>query len=557
MSAPVRTPSPPTGTASVRGAPRLAGCGSLARMALRRDRVRLIVWALLTLGILVSLVSSVVRNQQTLAQRQEYAAHIGDSAAAAAFSGPLYGLTTKGGIAVAEALTIIMFGMALGSLLLIVRYTRTDEETGRAELIASTGVSRYGRLAAAVVVVGGADLVLGAVSTLIMLAFGLPAPGCVAFGLVLTLVGWTFAGVGALFAQVFQHSRTAMGTSVAVFGAALVLRAIGDAGLIADGRSPLRYLSWASPLGWAFEVRPYAGERWWVAALMFALAVVLVGAAAALVVRRDIDAGLIPARLGRARATPRFGSAWGLAWRLQRGGIAGWGVGIALFAGVFGSFAVEMDDMARSGGSVDLLARLGGSRVPSDSWIAWTLSLAGMVSAIYVVSAVLRLRAEEDGLRTEMVLATAVGRRKWCAAHLVTAAVGVTVIMVASGLVAGLVHGLRADDLGGQLPRVLGGALVQVPAALLMAAVAFAVHAFLPRLTALAWVAVVGAVLLTQIGASLRFDQAVLDISPFTHAPKAPAAPVHAAPLLWFLGSAVLLAAAGLYRVGRRDIGVS
>ncbi|QFG24808.1 ABC transporter permease [Actinomadura sp. WMMB 499] len=552
--------------AADRQAPRTArrtvlpsGTGALVRLALRRDRIRLSVWTLLTLFLLISLVSGVAGTYDTAAERLDYAGSIGGSAAAAAFSGPLYGLDTTGGIAVAESGTIVLLSVAVGSLLLAVRYTRTEEETGRAELVAAAPVGRHAGLAAALVVVGGGGLLIGAVSAALMALTGLGAAGSVAFGLALTLVGWVFTGVGTVTAQVFQHARTATGAAAAVLGAALTLRAVGDAARVGgDGESGLGVLSWLSPLGWAFEIRPFAGERWWAAALPLAAAMAAVALAAALQRRRDVDAGLIPARHGSERAAPWLGSALGLAWRLQRGALLGWGAGIALFAAAFGAFAVEMADMVSGDDSADVIVRLGGSGgALADSWIAWTLSIAGMLAAVYAVAAVLRMRAEEAEQRAEPVLATAVGRRGWAAGHLVVAALGAAAITLASGALVGLVHGLRAGDLGGQLPRVLGASLVQIPAALLMAGAAFAVVAFAPRLATAAWVLVVGALLLTQVGAALELSQAALNISPFTHTPKVPGSDVDAVPLLAFLGGAALLAAAGAHRIRHRDIGTA
>ncbi|SNT52150.1 ABC-2 type transport system permease protein [Actinomadura meyerae] len=555
--APATAPPRPEAGRRARRGPDLAGAGALTRMMLRRDRIRLAVWPLLTLGILASLVNGVTSGYQDAGERRTYADNLGDSAAAAAFSGPLYELTELGGIVVAESLTIVMFAVALAGMLLAVRYTRAEEETGRAELVSSAAVGRQGRLATALAVAGGLGLLAGLLSAVLTAAFGLPVAGSIAYGLAVTLVGWFFAGIGVLFAQVFEHSRAAAGASAGVFGASIVLRAIGDASLVAEPGGALRHLSWASPFGWAFQARPFTGERWWVLLLPLAGTVLAVAAAAALGVRRDVGAGLIPARPGRATATDRFGTAWALAWRLQRGAMTGWAVGVALFAVAFGSFAIEMRDMAEPGGdSADLLARLGGSSSPADGWIAWTLSIAGMAAAVYTVSAVQRLRAEEDALRTDMVLATAVPRGRWSAAHLAVTALGAAAIMIAAGALTGLVYGLRADDLGGQLPRVLGGALVQVPAALLTAAVAYAFHAYLPRLTSAVWALVIGAVLLTQLGAGLKLDQAALDLSPFTHTPKAPGGHVDAMPLLWFTGIAAVLVALASYRLRRRDIGV-
>ena len=94
-----------------------------------------------------------------------------------------------------------------------------------------------------------------------------------------------------------------------------------------------------------------------------------------------------------------------------------------------------------------------------------------MLAAGYAVQATLRLRAEEAGRRAEPVLATAVAADRWAGSHLVVAAAGSAAVLAVGGLLAGLAYGLRAGDMGGELPRVLGGALVQLPAVWVMAGV--------------------------------------------------------------------------------------
>jgi ABC-2 type transport system permease protein len=75
-----------------------------------------------------------------------------------------------------------------------------------------------------------------------------------------------------------------------------------------------------------------------------------------------------------------------------------------------------------------------------------------------------------------------------------------------------------------------------------------------PRLAPAAW-GVAGAVLLIGwVGPALDVPQAVLDISPFGHLPKLPGGSMQWAPVLVLLGVAVVLTAAGLVGVRRRDM---
>jgi ABC-2 type transport system permease protein len=202
-----------------------------------------------------------------------------------------------------------------------------------------------------------------------------------------------------------------------------------------------------------------------------------------------------------------------------------------------------------------MLARLGGAGSITDIYLAAILSWLGMLAAGYAVQATLRLHAEETELRAEQVLATAVPRIGWAGSHLLVAAVGSAVVLATGGLVAGLAHGLRAGDLGGQLPRVLGGALVQLPAVWVMAGIGAALFGLLPRLMVGGTWAILGIVLfITTLGEPLQLAQWTLDLSPFAHLPRLPAAAFTATPLAWLAVLALALGAAGLAGFRRRDL---
>jgi putative exporter of polyketide antibiotics len=59
---------------------------------------------------------------------------------------------------------------------------------------------------------------------------------------------------------------------------------------------------------------------------------------------------------------------------------------------------------------------------------------------------------------------------------------------------------------------------------------------------------------ITTLGEPLRLDQWTLDLSPFAHLPRLPAAAFTATPLAWLLATAAVLAAAGLAGFRRRDL---
>jgi ABC-2 type transport system permease protein len=341
-----------------------------------------------------------------------------------------------------------------------------------------------------------------------------------------------------------------------VLGGTWLLRVAGDLSDQAGGS--FGWLSWLSPTGWAHRIRPFAGEQWWVLGLAVALTAVLALAAVVLSARRDVGAGLLADRPGPATAAPGLRSPLALAWRLHRGLLAAWTVGFAVVGLVLGSAGSSVGDLVGDNQSLeDIFTRMGGKAGIVDAYLASVMGILGLMAAGYAIQATLRLRAEETSGRAEPVLAGAVGRLQWAASHLVFSALGSAAALVAAGLTCGLGFGLGAGEVGRDLPRVLGAALVQLPAVWVLAAVAVALVGLAPRLAAVAWGALAACVLLALVGAALQLDQWVMDLSPFTHVPRLPGATAEVAPLVALAAVAVALAAAGLAGLRRRNIPVA
>ncbi len=170
------------------------------------------------------------------------------------------------------------------------------------------------------------------------------------------------------------------------------------------------------------------------------------------------------------------------------------------------------------------------------------------------MQATLRLRAEESSGRLEPLLATRVGRIRWAFSHLVFAVLGTALLLAVAGAAAGLAYGVQIHDVGGQVSRMTGAALVQVPAAWVLAGLGAALFGLAPRLSALTWAGLILCVVLLELGAILGLSQWVVDVSPFAHVPKLPGSPFTVAPLLWLLGIGAALTAGGLAGFRRRDI---
>jgi ABC-2 type transport system permease protein len=224
---------------------------------------------------------------------------------------------------------------------------------------------------------------------------------------------------------------------------------------------------------------------------------------------------------------------------------------------VLGALATDVVGMVNTTNARELFEKLGGAQGIVDSFLATELAMMGIIVSIYVVQALLVVRHEETGLHAEPLLATGLSRSRWFAGHVVVAIGGAALILAAGGATAGLAHGARVHDVGGQLPRMLFGALLQLPAVAVVGAITAAAIGLVPRLAWLGWAALVGFLLIGELGPLLRLGQPVLDVSPFTHVPKlpSPGETVAVAPVVWLTVVAAGIAAAGFAGLRRRDIG--
>ncbi|GLZ05620.1 exporter of polyketide antibiotics [Actinomadura sp. NBRC 104412] len=522
-----------------------AGTGTMLRFLLRRERF-LLPWWLLGATFLFAYQSvgsqSVYDTPQDLANLRET---LGANAAVVAMSGPQELLETIGGEVVFEVFAFLSVVVALMNMFLVGRHTRTEEETGRAELIRSARVGRRAPVTAALCLAAIADLALGLLVVLAGIGTGLPAGGSLVLGAAVAVVGLFFAGLAAAAMQVFQGARAAYGSVALALGAAFALRAIGDVGGGA--------VSWASPIGWGQRTFPYVENRWWPLLFPLAGAALLAAAGFALLDRRDFGAGLVAQREGRPAAPRSLGSPLGLAWRLQRGTLAGWAAGLALLGVGFGSIGDTVTEFVQD--NPEVADFLGGRANLIDSYFAFSFVAVALLAAAYGVVSAMRLRAEETSGRAEPILATKVSRLWWLSGHLVVTLAGTLALLVVSGLGMGVAYALAASD-PGQIPRLMGASLVHVPAVWLLVGLTVLGLGWLPRAAAaVAWVVFAYCVFIAMFSDAIDLPGWTKAVSPFAHTPELPLESLTATPLAVTAAVLAALLAGGYLGLRRRDLG--
>ncbi|MFI7226369.1 ABC transporter permease [Nonomuraea angiospora] len=519
----------------------MTGTLTLIRLILRRDRVLLPVWIAISALLPASIASATSDLYADQAARDAFAAASASNPAQLATRGHIYDASVGGLTAWTLGSSLALIG-GLVSILLLTRHTRVEEETGRRELLSSGVIGRHAPLAAALAVVLAANLLLGLLSVVPLIASGLPAGSSLLFGLSTAGGGWAFAAVAAVTAQLTASSGTARGIAIAVGGLLFALRSLADTGGIG-------WLAWLTPFGWVRLTKPYAGDHWWVLGLIAVAVAAAATAAFALSTRRDVAGGLVPIRQGPA--TGGLPGAFGLAGRLHRGTVAGFAIGFGLLGALLGVSARGLDTQLDTPQFQQLAATVGGAGARiSDVFFTFVMYvLSQLVTGAALVSA-LRARSEEAAGRAELLLSTPVGRLRWALSHLVFAVVSPALLLAVLGAAAGLTY-------DGDVARVAGATLAYLPAVWTVVGIATLLFGLLPRLAAaVSWTAL-GLFLVVDLLAEFNLATGVvLNLSPFVHVPAMllGGSSSAVAPLLGLTAVAVALAAAGLAFLRRRNL---
>lgn len=531
---------------------RLEFTGTLAllRLALRRDRVVIPAWSALYLAYTVGGTAAAVALYPDAASRLEAAGAVNNMPALVAMYGRVWDPTSLGSVAMMKPIGFGGVFAAVFAILLVIRHTRADEESGRLELLAAQPLGRLAPAASALLLVAALMSVFAVINGLGVTAAGLPTEGAWAFALSVSLTGLHFGAIALFYVQITQSARTANVLALCELAFAFILRGSADA---AGDASATAWWGWLSPLGWQAQVRAFAGDTLTPLLLFIGSLLIVVPWALHLARTRDHDAGLLPQRDGRAAATPRLRSVFALALRLQRGLLIGLVVSYAFMSLLLGSIVSNIGAMLDSPGMQEFVRKLGGPGSLVDSFTSFELAFAGIMTAVCGITMARRLGVEEQAGRIEPLLGTAVSRSRVLGAFAGVTLLGTTLLQIVLGLGFGIANGAQLQDYSG-LPATLGAAAVYLPAVWVITGIAYLLLALAPGWTNAGWLLIGFVILIDEFGPMFSWPSAVLNLSPFQHVPHLPAASMSWPPTLALLGVSVLLGLASAHHYRRRDI---
>jgi ABC-2 type transport system permease protein len=353
-------------------------------------------------------------------------------------------------------------------------------------------------------------------------------------------------GVGALSSQLAPTRRGALQIGAGVLGVALLAR------MVADTAGSLSGLRWVTPLGWAEELRPFAGPRPLLLLAPALAAALMLVAAERISQRRDVGAGLLPAR---DRAAPSFTllfSPAALALRMLRGGLLAWLAGIAAVALILGVLADSVAS-ALSSSVQGQLAKLGAAANTAESFLGFAFLFFVLGLSLFACFQLAAAREEETEQRLETLLALPVSRGRWFAERLALAAAAICGLALAAGAVTWA--GAASQGVDVAFGRMLGAGLNCVPAAALFLGAGALALALLPRAgTAVAYGLVGAAFMWETVGSLLGAPRWLLALSPFHDLALVPAEPFRPVAAAIMVALAALVSAAAVRVFERRDL---
>jgi len=520
---------------------------AIARRAFADGRVRTLSFAALFAFMAYVNVSGYEHSFPTLRDKLEFVRSFGNDASVRLFYGQPYDLLHAGGyVAWRVGGAGAIFAAAWG-LLAAVRALRTEEDAGRWELLLAGTVRRRTAYLAVLAAIGGGWLVLWLGMWLGCAGGGLALGGSAYLALAALTPALVFAGVGALVSQVAPTRRLALELGMVVLLVALVLR------VVADTSSGAQWLRWATPLGWAEELRAFADPRPFVLLLPLAASAALLWAAGAIALRRDVGSGLIASHDRRAPRLRLLSSPAAHALRLERGSLIGWLVGLGLFAFIFGVLSTTFEGARLSRTVRQELARYGIAVLTPSGVLGFYFLFFVLAISLFACAQVVAARREEAGQQLETLLSLPVGRRRWLAGRLAIALGGAVVLALFAALLSWA--GARSQGADVSLPDMLGAGANCLPATLLFLALSALAFGAWPRATSGIAYGLVSVAFVWQLfGAALGAPAWLLGLSPFHHVGLVPAQDFKALAAAIMLALATLALAAAFALFARRDL---
>ncbi|TSI10671.1 ABC transporter permease [Lysinibacillus sp. BW-2-10] len=497
------------------------GTGPLIKLIFRAQRFKMITWIVGIVLVTLSVAFSYPNVYQDDVSKKGFALTM-QNPAMVAMLGPGYDeadyLITVGTQFAHEMLIFTIIAVAVMNILLVGSSTRTDEETGRIEVIRSLPIGRLAYLAASLIVTCIANIsiiLLTGLGIYLLNIEGITFESALLYGVILGVGGLLFTAITAFLAQISSTSRGTTGLAFSVLVVAYLVRAIGDV-----SSEPFALIS---PLGWLVRTEVFIENAWWPIMLSLLFSVIFAVVAFYLNSIRDIDAGFLPTRKGKKNATAFTKTVFGLAFRLQTMKMIAWGFGIFALGASFGAVLGDLETYFSDMEFLALFMSQSTDFSMTEQFISLLMAIMSLICSIPVVMTILKLKSEEHHNRTENFYSRAVSRNHVLGSYMVLAIFESIfyLLLLAIGLWSTGITMMKEPI---SLSTATSGAFVYLPALWFMMGLAVMLYGVKPKIISLIWGYVAFCFIVVYLAGMLEFPQWLMNFSVFEVIPNIPAA---------------------------------
>lgn len=539
----------------------MAGLSVLLALIWRRDRVKLpLILTLLIASLLamVPLLRDIYGDADSLMTMY---ATFGVNPAGLFMTGPM-DAPSFGAFMTVE--TVLWWGLVIAFIntTLIVRHTRHNEEIGAQELILSGRTHRGTSLVAAMTTALVVNLIIavGIGGGIQLTNPGWGASESWLYGLAFGAFGLVWAAIASVVAQLVEAGRSANSILATLIGVGFILRGIGDflGSADASGQHQPAIISSFSPFGWMQATRSLTDPEWWPLVITLLVSVVMFGLALWLLGKRDVGAGILPSRRGRARASALLGKPFGLSLRLQRNIFVGWLVGVLVMVGTIGALVPQMSDVySDSEQLMTMIEAIGGVGEMFPSFMSAMLAIVSLMIFAYALQGLMRLRGEEVSGHLESILSTRLSKVSWLTQHVMIVVLGgVIMLLVAGSSLAFITNAM--SDISLDVWQYSLASLSYLSILLVFVGLYVLLFGLLPRLASVvSWVYFGFVAFASWLGPILQLDESIMRLSVMHHIASPPVEEVAIWPLVITssLGLVMIIIGMSLWR--SRDLGSS
>ncbi|MFD2132057.1 ABC transporter permease [Pseudogracilibacillus auburnensis] len=524
-------------------------CGTLMRFLIRRDRIRIPIW-IASFILITFLVAEAFHRLYTTEIERQGMAETMKNPAMIAMVGPGYGLDnyTIGAMMAHQMLLFTAIVVAIMSILLVTRHTRSDEEAGRIELIRSMPTGRLANLSATMTILIIVHFLLAIGIGFSLYALGIESmdlEGSLLYGAALGGIGIFFSALTAVFAQLSENARGTIGLSIAALLLFYLVRAVGDVSN--------EVLSWVSPLGWILHSKVFVENNWWPVLGTIGISLLLLFFAFYLHAKRDLEAGLLPARPGKKFASRFLQSPTGLFLRLQRTAIISWAIGLFILGVSYGSIFGDLESFFNDNEMMQQLLAANEGVSLTEQFMTLLMKIMAMVSSIPPLMIMLKIVSEERKNRIEHLFSRAVSRNTLLGSSLIIAILVSIMMLSLTGFGLWAAASTVMEDPISLMPT-LKAAFVYLPAIWLMISLTVLFIGFIPKRSSVIWFYLSYSFVVIYLGALLQLPDWLGNLSPYHYIPEIPVEEINLTEMAVLLFITVSLSIIGFIRYNRRDI---